>query len=43
MSHTSQCFTQVFDKEDIVILSPDAPLFMETFDSSKVYVIGGKY
>ena len=38
---TSRCFTELHDKKDIVILSPDAPLYMEKLDKSKVYVIGG--
>ncbi|XP_067946668.1 mitochondrial ribonuclease P protein 1 homolog [Watersipora subatra] len=38
---SDQCFTKVVDKQDLVILSPDAPLYMEEYDPRKVYVIGG--
>jgi len=39
----SGCFTDLHDKKDLVILSPDAPLYMEKFECDKVYVIGGTF
>ncbi|CAB3408876.1 unnamed protein product [Caenorhabditis bovis] len=38
---TDQCFSQIFDKQRIIYLSPDADETLETVDDDKVYVIGG--
>lgn len=36
------CFTKIYDKEELIMLTPDAPLYMEEFQRDKVYIIGGK-
>lgn len=42
VNHTDKCHTQVYDKSNLVMLSPDAPLYMEEYDPKKIYIIGGK-
>ena len=42
MNHTSKCYTEIYDKSDLVMLSPDAPLYMEGYDPQKIYIIGGE-
>lgn len=39
---TNKCYTELFDTKDLIMLSPDAPLLMESYEPDKVYVVGGK-
>lgn len=39
---TSQCYSELFDPADLIMLTPDAPLYMEQYEPDKVYIIGGK-
>ncbi|XP_066294421.1 tRNA methyltransferase 10 homolog B-like [Branchiostoma lanceolatum] len=41
VEQTSKHFLEVFDKEDVVYLSPDSPNDLLELDNKKVYVIGG--
>ncbi|XP_019640586.1 PREDICTED: tRNA methyltransferase 10 homolog B-like isoform X1 [Branchiostoma belcheri] len=41
IEQTSKHFLEVFEKEDIVYLSPDSPNDLLELDDKKVYVIGG--
>ena len=38
---TDECYTELFPRNRLVYLSPDAPVELKTFDHNAVYIIGG--
>ena len=39
---TDRCYSELFDSSELVMLSPDADLYLETYDPQITYIIGGK-
>jgi len=40
LTSTSQCYSELFPKSDLVYLSPNAPDVLEEFSPNDIYIIG---